>query len=740
MRLSIVVIFIFMLFGNSFAQEPRFTWKRIGPDGGNVTCFIEVDSVLLVGNPSGMFRSLDYGRTWDSIENGLPNNAFSVGDFASCKGVVFATIGSSLSDGNGLFLGNTLYSSVNHGESWSIVNPSRTINGVGYNTIKFLDASDSALFLSILLDVGAGGEVSSWRSLDNGLSWTSVNGMVRKEGRESTLYPQPRGGNTLIRFGTTLVLPDSDYGKLRGVLRSFDNGRTWQSSQIRGRSSDASIMRSSLVRLENDLFLGADSLVFVSRDTGSTWQKTTFRLPVFSNTQQQFFVADLTNMRDTLISAVCPMFSGTVSIPLQPRGVFMISSDKGVTWQQRPVVANVPFAPLSVFTTKRGLFSVAADNILQAIDLQNGLWRSDDGGQYWQTAHTGIAGYYSNFLLPVQDKLYASTDLGRICILENNIFQRISAFMPVRSQVPWVRYMFAIDTVIFLNTLSDQRFSNDGGKTWHILSSNFVRDSTKPFIRKAITLNTSSGLTVFSSSLNGLLMSSNKGLTWMPIPRFKASNVDFTNQDIAFDSLARTLYIKNGDSLFASSDAGQTWRSNVSQEEFMRALSIRIGNVFIRDMGSPFDSYYYSRPALYSTDSGRTFLEARFGLPSTVQIRHLLRQGNMLYAATSKGIYQTSLVNTSTDKQSEDMSISHFIAPNPTADFTDISFTLPRATLTRLSLYSTLGTEVWRNEGGILPAGEQCLRIDTRGLPSGVYMYRLTAGGVSSVGRIVVVR
>jgi len=39
-----------------------------------------------------------------------------------------------------------------------------------------------------------------------------------------------------------------------------------------------------------------------------------------------------------------------------------------------------------------------------------------------------------------------------------------------------------------------------------------------------------------------------------------------------------------------------------------------------------------------------------------------------------------------------------------------------------------------------MSAGEQRIRIDTRHLPTGVYAYRLVVDGVSSLGRIVVVR
>jgi Secretion system C-terminal sorting domain len=78
--------------------------------------------------------------------------------------------------------------------------------------------------------------------------------------------------------------------------------------------------------------------------------------------------------------------------------------------------------------------------------------------------------------------------------------------------------------------------------------------------------------------------------------------------------------------------------------------------------------------------------------------------------------------------------------PNPASDHADLTFTLSHAAEVGVRLYSALGSEVWRSESAFLPAGEQRLRMDVRGLPTGVYAYRLTVGGVQSVGRLVVVR
>ena len=67
--------------------------------------------------------------------------------------------------------------------------------------------------------------------------------------------------------------------------------------------------------------------------------------------------------------------------------------------------------------------------------------------------------------------------------------------------------------------------------------------------------------------------------------------------------------------------------------------------------------------------------------------------------------------------------------PNPARDHSNISFTLEQAGETRLILYDLLGREVAALAEGRLEAGEHSVAVDATGLPSGVYIYRLTSNG-----------
>ena len=48
---------------------------------GIVDCFIQHDSTLFAANYNGIFRSIDNGKTWDSVNTGIPSGQFGFSIF-----------------------------------------------------------------------------------------------------------------------------------------------------------------------------------------------------------------------------------------------------------------------------------------------------------------------------------------------------------------------------------------------------------------------------------------------------------------------------------------------------------------------------------------------------------------------------------------------------------------------------------------------------------------------------------
>jgi hypothetical protein len=78
--------------------------------------------------------------------------------------------------------------------------------------------------------------------------------------------------------------------------------------------------------------------------------------------------------------------------------------------------------------------------------------------------------------------------------------------------------------------------------------------------------------------------------------------------------------------------------------------------------------------------------------------------------------------------------------PNPFNPTTTIRYALPRRSFVTLAVFNTLGQQVAMLVNGEVEAGYHEARFDARGLASGVYFYRLTAGGYSQIRKLCIVK
>lgn len=78
--------------------------------------------------------------------------------------------------------------------------------------------------------------------------------------------------------------------------------------------------------------------------------------------------------------------------------------------------------------------------------------------------------------------------------------------------------------------------------------------------------------------------------------------------------------------------------------------------------------------------------------------------------------------------------------PNPFADQSTLGFDLPKAEHVRLTAYDVLGREVAVLADGIAEAGRHEVVFDPTGLPNGVYLMRLEAGGTVETQHMTVLR
>jgi hypothetical protein len=78
--------------------------------------------------------------------------------------------------------------------------------------------------------------------------------------------------------------------------------------------------------------------------------------------------------------------------------------------------------------------------------------------------------------------------------------------------------------------------------------------------------------------------------------------------------------------------------------------------------------------------------------------------------------------------------------PNPFNPVTTIAYALPEASLVRLSVFNMLGQEVARLVDDVREAGMHEARFDASGLPSGMYVYSISAGGFQAARTMVLLK
>ncbi len=78
--------------------------------------------------------------------------------------------------------------------------------------------------------------------------------------------------------------------------------------------------------------------------------------------------------------------------------------------------------------------------------------------------------------------------------------------------------------------------------------------------------------------------------------------------------------------------------------------------------------------------------------------------------------------------------------PNPFNPSTKISYTLPKTSFVTLKVYNSLGKEVAVLVKGRESQGRHSVNFNANGLPSGVYIYRITAGKYNAAKKTLLLK
>ncbi|HEY4109465.1 WD40/YVTN/BNR-like repeat-containing protein [Puia sp.] len=280
------------LFATSQAQTPdtalfgNLRWRMIGPHRGGRTvggCGVpQQPNVFYIGvNNGGVWKTTDFGRTWDPIFDSQPTG--SIGDVAvapSDPNIVYVASGEGIQRPD-LSVGNGIYKSTDAGKTWTHLglDAGQQMGGLA------IDPHDpNRVFVAVLgHPYGPNPERGVYRSTDGGQHW------------EKVLYKDENTGAVQVTIDP--VNPQVVYADLwagrqgpwengawngpnSGLFKSTDGGTTWR-QLTQGLPTPAEglsrigfcVAPSDPSRLYATVEAGAHGGIYRSDDAGESWKK-----------------------------------------------------------------------------------------------------------------------------------------------------------------------------------------------------------------------------------------------------------------------------------------------------------------------------------------------------------------------------------------------------------------------------------------------------------------------------------
>jgi photosystem II stability/assembly factor-like uncharacterized protein len=571
-RYTALFAFLIIIILAGVASTPaNAQWIRCdGPQGGTITNFVVDDGVLYAasGDYDGgdVYATTDNGDHWKSLGNDLPGHG-GVSGFAVHRGVIYAGTNA------GLFRRSLA-------GVWDSISPQKN----GYRVENIL-VSDSEIIITVFTD-------GIYRSTDDGKHWDKLS-----LGLNAFKF------NALTRINGA-IFAASQSG---GVYRSLDNGKTWQTANL-GLTGD-DLFAQAIIEHNGKIYLGTIRSTFRSSDNGDTWSK----LPVLpseagpgklgisgstlyanfgsfgifrSNNDGESWIRVSNETLKYLNLYGFASLNGYVFVGSQRQGVFRsvvtdtvwvnqsdgitsvtplglrifpdasgrpalyagtLNSDFGLGWVSHDKAENWSSFPSM---TDRGVHDFAyRDGVLLAGTDGEGIFRSTDFGATWKSVsgQIGGAGYITGLEMTPNAILANATGFGTGILRSTDLGLTWNAAEESVTNVGITQMFYdSVSGKAFGGASQGMIVSTNEGVTWEAIPG---EHSTKQ-----INTITRAGDYLLAGAFGGLFRSADNGVTWTAIAGDLA-----TAKVQVLRSVNGTLYAGTNTSILASSDFGETW-------------------------------------------------------------------------------------------------------------------------------------------------------------------------------------
>lgn len=776
------------------------SWEFAGPEniGGRI-----VDIEFNPKNPNivyaaaatgGVLKSTDKGKTWFHIFDN--QTILTIGDIAidpKEPETIYVGTGEA-NGGHNNMPGGGIFKTKNGGRDWEFLGLEKTAS-IGriiidpVNTNNVYAAAVGAYF-------SPNEERGIFKSTNGGASWNKSLFISDSTGAIDLIMDPSNPSFLMASMWERVRRPQSShlYGPSSGIYRSTDGGTKWTELTSVTGLPDAKLTAVGRIGLAVSpsnpaiayaLYNNGTEVIGLYKTTnfGNNWTKldpqgminsgvSNFswyfgQVRVHPAKPNQIYVLDVSFMRSTDGGASWPInygYGGPEQLhvdhhalafsPDNPDyiiegndGGINISADGGLSWSNRAQIAVTQFYEIGLdYKNPQRLYGGTQDNnTVRTLSGKTNDWQSIIGGDgFYVSVDYNDPNYIyaesqNGYLLRTTDGgMTFYNALSGIVTTEPRNWSTPVIIDPNKSNVLYYgtnRLYRSTNRAVNWSPVSDKlTFSPDGSRLGTITTI-----AAAPGNSNVIYAGTDDANIWVTKDYGQSWKLINKGLPFRWVTRIA---VDPKNENIVYATFSGLKWKDPQPHVFRSTDYGESW-SDISSnlpDAPVNAFAIDLNNQDILYAGSDVGAFV-------SFNKGLSWQTLGSGLPVvSVYDLKIHPVTNYLIAGThGRSMYRLNLNQLTGIDQKHNRPIAESYKllqnyPNPFNPATTISYSLPRNSLVKLTVFDIQGKEVKSLVNEVKSAGSYQVEFNATNLPSGVYLYRLEAAGYSETKKLLLLK
>ena len=353
-----------------------------------------------------------------------------------------------------------------------------------------------------------------------------------------------------------------------------------------------------------------------------------------------------------------------------------------------------------------------------------GVILSNDFGNNWSDVNTGLPARKIDVLFANGSNLFvAENDAGVFRSIDNG-----ASWTATGITVAYIYRFAAIGTNLFAGDANNGVYlSTDNGTSWSPVNSGL----TSTQIRALFV----TGSSLYAGTRGGgAFLTTDNGANWTAIS-------GLNKYVYSFAQIGSNLFAGTGNAgVYLSTDNGGSWKA---VNNGFTAYSYPIYALVVS--GTNLFAGTYGGGVYLSTDNGANWTEVNEGL-SFKGIQALAVSGSYLFAgADGSGVWRRPLSEMITDVNDKGSSLPSKFSlsqnyPNPFNPITNIEYTIGSRQTVILRVYDIMGNEISKIVNEEKPAGRYIVQWNASNQCSGVYFYRLQAGGYIQTRKLILLK